>query len=116
MPVYVYEAKEKTRGCPRCSEGFEITQSIKDDRLDRCPDCGAELIEGGAFCGECGAKIPESALSRVIIAPAYPEGKKPQAMPKESPKSTDNVKKGGTRVKRRIKRTRKNKKGTDGCS
>ena len=43
MPVYVYEAKEKTRGCPRCSEGFEITQSIKDDRLDRCPDCGAEI-------------------------------------------------------------------------
>ena len=43
MPIYVYEAKEKTRGCPRCSEGFEIPQSIKDDRLDRCPDCGAEI-------------------------------------------------------------------------
>ena len=84
--------------------------------ISACPDCGAELIEGGAFCGECGAKIPESALSRVIIAPAYTEGKKPQAMPKKSPKATDNVKKGGTRVKRRIKRTRKNKKGTDGCS
>ena len=31
MPLYVYEAKEG--GCGRCRDGFEISQSIKDDKL-----------------------------------------------------------------------------------
>lgn len=43
MPIYVYEAKEPTRGCAKCRGGFEITQSLKDDRLTVCPDCGAEI-------------------------------------------------------------------------
>lgn len=44
MPVYVYEAKEAGRGCGRCRVGFEISQSINDPRLERCPDCGAEIF------------------------------------------------------------------------
>jgi putative FmdB family regulatory protein len=43
MPVYVYEAKDPSAGCGRCSGGFEIAQSIKDGRLEKCPDCGAEI-------------------------------------------------------------------------
>ena len=42
MPVYVYEAKGK--GCARCANGFEISQSIKDDKLTVCPDCGAPVV------------------------------------------------------------------------
>ena len=43
MPLYVYEAKDPAKGCERCRGGFEITQSIKDDKLTKCPDCGAEI-------------------------------------------------------------------------
>ena len=44
MPLYVYEAKEPKKGCARCAKGFEITQSLKDDKLMTCPDCGAEIF------------------------------------------------------------------------
>lgn len=43
MPIYVYEAKKPARGCAKCRGGFEITQSLKDDRLTVCPACGAEI-------------------------------------------------------------------------
>ena len=44
MPLYVYEAKEPKKGCARCAKGFEITQSLKDDKLTKCPDCGTEIF------------------------------------------------------------------------
>ena len=44
MPLYVYEAKEPKKGCARCAKGFETTQSLKDDKLTKCPDCGAEIF------------------------------------------------------------------------
>ena len=44
MPLYVYEAKDPAKGCERCRGGFEITQSLKDDKLTKCPDCGAEIF------------------------------------------------------------------------
>ena len=40
MPVYDYEAKDPEKSCPDCKEGFEIVQSIKEQRLDKCPQCG----------------------------------------------------------------------------
>lgn len=43
MPVYVYEARDPKRGCAKCSGGFEVSQSLRDDRLTACPDCGAEI-------------------------------------------------------------------------
>ncbi len=44
MPMYVYEAREPEKGCAKCAEGFEITQSINDAKLTTCPDCGAEIF------------------------------------------------------------------------
>lgn len=44
MPVYVYEAKNAASGCDKCRGGFEIMQSIKDERLTKCPECGANII------------------------------------------------------------------------
>ena len=44
MPVYVYEAKDQGRSCGRCRGGFEISQSIHDPKLERCPDCGAPIL------------------------------------------------------------------------
>ena len=43
MPTYVYEAKEQGKGCVKCRGGFEIIQSLKDEKLTACPDCGAEI-------------------------------------------------------------------------
>ena len=42
MPLYVYEAKEG--GCARCRNGFEISQSLKEPKLEKCPDCGASVM------------------------------------------------------------------------
>ena len=33
MPLYVYEAVEPEKGCAKCRGGFEVSQSIKDDKL-----------------------------------------------------------------------------------
>ena len=44
MPVYVYEAKDAPRGCPKCRGGFEVTQSIRDGKLATCPECGAPVV------------------------------------------------------------------------
>lgn len=43
MPLYVYEAKDSAKSCAKCRGGFEITQSLKDDKLTACPDCGAPI-------------------------------------------------------------------------
>jgi len=43
MPTYEYE-------CKSCGHGFEFFQSMKDEPLKTCPDCGKEvrrLINGG---------------------------------------------------------------------
>ena len=44
MPMYVYEAKEPEKGCAKCAKGFEIMQSINDQKLEKCPDCGAAIF------------------------------------------------------------------------
>lgn len=43
MPLYVYEAKDAKKSCAKCCAGFEVTQSLKDERLTVCPDCGAPI-------------------------------------------------------------------------
>lgn len=43
MPVYVYEARESAGGCAKCAHGFEVVQSINDEHIKFCPDCGAEV-------------------------------------------------------------------------
>ncbi len=43
MPMYVYEAIDEKTSCPKCKVSFEISQSINDERLTECPDCGAKI-------------------------------------------------------------------------
>ena len=38
MPVYEYRASGK--GCGRCTNGFEVRQSMSDAALEKCPACG----------------------------------------------------------------------------
>lgn len=42
MPTYGYEAAGE-EGCPHCREGFDVVQSMKDDALESCPECGAAV-------------------------------------------------------------------------
>lgn len=48
MPVYEYEHQGKP-----CKQGrvFEVVQSIKDDRLETCPQCGGPITRliSGAY-------------------------------------------------------------------
>ena len=41
VPIYEYQARKD--GCERCHGGFECKQSMKDDPLKKCPDCGAAV-------------------------------------------------------------------------
>lgn len=43
MPTYVYEAKDPKKSCAKCKGSFEIMQSIKDDKLVECPECGSPV-------------------------------------------------------------------------
>lgn len=43
MPIYVYEAAEGEKGCDECRGGFEAMQSLKDEKLTRCPKCGGRV-------------------------------------------------------------------------
>ena len=43
MPHYLYEARDSRKSCAKCCGGFEITQSLKDEKLAACPDCGAPI-------------------------------------------------------------------------
>ena len=36
MPTYEYE-------CPKCEDIFEVFQSMKDDRIKNCPECGGKV-------------------------------------------------------------------------
>lgn len=44
MPVYVYEAENPGKSCGKCRDGFEISQSLSEERLSSCPDCANAVI------------------------------------------------------------------------
>lgn len=43
MPIYAYQAIKDSESCDYCRNGFEIMQSIKEDRLTACPKCGSSI-------------------------------------------------------------------------
>jgi putative FmdB family regulatory protein len=40
MPFYTYRAKDPQQSCAYCRDEFETVQSIRDDALTECPECG----------------------------------------------------------------------------
>ena len=42
MPTYVYRSKGG-KGCEKCADRFEVKQSISDDPLEECPECGSPV-------------------------------------------------------------------------
>lgn len=43
MPNYRYRSRAADASCPNCAEGFEVLQTISDDPLTTCPECGGEV-------------------------------------------------------------------------
>ena len=39
MPLYVYEATDPKKSCPKCKDGFEIPQKLSEEKLVKCPYC-----------------------------------------------------------------------------
>lgn len=44
MPIYVYEAEKPAAACDECRAGFEIRQSLSEEKLKHCPKCGSPVI------------------------------------------------------------------------
>lgn len=44
MPIYEYQAKDPAKACARCADPFEVMQRISDPKLEKCPECGAEVM------------------------------------------------------------------------
>ena len=44
MPIYQYEACNRAKSCPKCRDGFDMLQSIHDNHLTVCPDCGSPIF------------------------------------------------------------------------
>ncbi len=43
MPTYEYQALEPNAGCDLCRARFEVQQSMRDDALTACPECGQPI-------------------------------------------------------------------------
>ena len=55
MPTYEY-------ACRACGHRFETVQSMKDEPLTVCPECGGldESPHSAEVCPRCGAEMPEA--------------------------------------------------------
>ena len=43
MPIYLYRALDKKNSCKYCIQTFEYFHRGGDDRLKKCPRCGAKI-------------------------------------------------------------------------
>jgi putative FmdB family regulatory protein len=44
MPVYEYRARDpEGASCYRCRDVFDVVQSMKDEPLAACPECGSPI-------------------------------------------------------------------------
>lgn len=50
MPLYVYRAEDPERACGTCRRDFEVLQSLRDEKLSACPDCGAPVRKQVTTC------------------------------------------------------------------
>lgn len=44
MPIYTYRAVSPDKSCDKCKTEFEVIQSIRDDAMKLCPDCGNPIV------------------------------------------------------------------------
>ena len=105
MPTYEYE-------CSKCSDVFEVFQSMTEDRIKKCPECGGKvkrligtgsgvIFKGSGFYEtdyrssnyHSDAK-KDSSSSTTVSTPKESEKKKPDVPPKgDKSKSSSSLKK-----------------------
>jgi putative FmdB family regulatory protein len=67
MPLYVYRASDPERACGQCREDFEVLQSLRDERLTECPECGAAVAKQVTTCSAAFPQGP-AALRNIGMA------------------------------------------------
>jgi putative FmdB family regulatory protein len=63
MPTYEYQASEPCNGCRHCRVRFEAQQSMRDEPLTQCPQCGAPVVRLISRCGIATQMSEKSLLS-----------------------------------------------------
>lgn len=63
MPTYEYQAVDLDGACERCRQPFEVRQSMRDEPLTRCPQCGRQVTRLISRCGISTAPSTRSLLS-----------------------------------------------------
>jgi putative FmdB family regulatory protein len=43
MPTYEYATTDPKRACEHCRVPFEVKQSMRDEPLEKCPQCGGPV-------------------------------------------------------------------------
>lgn len=43
MPTYEYVPVEEGAGCDECRDGMDVLQSMSEDALEKCPECGVAI-------------------------------------------------------------------------
>jgi putative FmdB family regulatory protein len=93
MPTYEYE-------CKKCSHRFEVFQSMSDEPVKKCPECGKEvrrLVSGGIGVIFKGSgfyvtdKQEKASTKPASTKPAAEKGKEKKAEKKEDKTVTSNV-------------------------
>ncbi len=63
MPIYEYRARDPEAGCDRCAGPFEVHQSMRDEPLSACPDCGRPVERIISLCAVSTAPSTKAMLS-----------------------------------------------------
>jgi putative FmdB family regulatory protein len=51
MPTYEYQAVDVQAACEQCRARFEVRQSMRDEPLKKCPQCGGRIERLISACG-----------------------------------------------------------------
>ncbi len=51
MPTYEYEAENPQIACDYCRRRFEVRQSMRDEPLRKCPQCGGKVVRAVSLFG-----------------------------------------------------------------
>jgi len=50
MPIYEYQSLDPKKGCKKCSNRFEIIQSLSEKTMSNCPYCGQKIKKVISWC------------------------------------------------------------------
>ena len=63
MPTYEYRARDAGKSCDHCRERFEVRQSMQDELLETCPQCGHPVERIISLCSVSTSQSVKSMLS-----------------------------------------------------